>query len=116
MFHRHLWVAVVVVAALMAWQSGRAAEITSLELTISCAGSGKAVDWINTASLDCGDGERYDALAVQKNATTLSAYFRSVPPGQSCQVSVGSGFDSKVVGTVRTVGSVKQRLSAKCAW
>lgn len=116
MFKKYLCAFAIVIAVLFGGQSGRAAEITSLELTISCAASGKAVDWINTASLDCGDGERYDALAVQQSATTLSAYFRSVPPGQSCQVSVGSGFDSKVVGTVRTAGSVKQRLSAKCAW
>lgn len=90
--------------------------ISSLDLTISCAASGSAVDWINTASLNCGDGNRYDALAVQKDRMTLGAYFRQVPPGRSCQVTVSSGFDSKVVGSVETRGSKNQTLSGRCAW
>ena len=87
-----------------------------LDLTISCAGSGSAVDWINTCSLDCGDGTRYDAIAVQKDATTLSCWHRSVPLNSSCRVTVGSGLDSKVVGSVQTKGSCKQFLRAQCAW
>ncbi len=89
---------------------------SQLDLTISCAASGKAVDWINTCSLDCGDGNRYDALAVQKDANTLSCWHRQVPPNASCKVTVGSGFDSKVVGSVQTRGSCKQVLQAQCAW
>lgn len=87
-----------------------------LELTISCAASGSAVDWINTCSLDCGDGNRYDALAVQKDDTTLNCWHRQVPPNSSCSVSVSSGFDSKNVGTVQTAGRCKQTLNARCAW
>lgn len=94
--------------------SGRG--ISELDLTISCAGSGSAVDWINTASLDCGDGNRYDALAVQKDKVTLSAWFKMVPPGKSCHVTVSSGFDSKMIGTVMTEGSKKQNLTGVCAW
>lgn len=89
--------------------------INSLSLIIDCSASGKAVDWINTASLQCGD-DRYDALANQTGPSTLSAYFRSVPSGESCQLSVGSGFDSKVLGTVTMSGSAKKRINAKCAW
>ena len=90
--------------------------ITQLDLTISCAASGSAVDWINTCSLDCGDGNRYDALAVQKDRETLNCWHRSVPPNKSCKVSVSSGFDSKVVGTVATRGKEKQNLNGSCAW
>lgn len=89
---------------------------TQLDLTISCAASGSAVDWINTCSLDCGDENRYDALAVQQNETTLKCWHREVPPNRSCSVTVGSGFDSKVVGSVRTAGSCKQTLRGTCAW
>lgn len=87
-----------------------------LDLTISCAASGSAVDWVNTCSLDCGDENRYDALAVQQDETTLKCWHREVPPNVSCRVSVGSGFDSKVVGTVRTTGTCKQTLRGVCAW
>lgn len=87
-----------------------------LDLTVSCAASGSAVDWINTCSLDCGDGNRYDALAVQKDSSTLSCWHRQVPPNKSCSVTVGSGFDSKVVGSVQTAGSCKQTLRGTCAW
>lgn len=87
-----------------------------LDLTVSCAASGSAVDWINTCSLDCGDDNRYDALAVQQDETTLKCWHREVPPNRSCSVSVGSGFDSKVVGSVQTSGSCKQRLRGTCAW
>lgn len=90
--------------------------VSSLDLTISCAASGSAVDWINTASLDCGDGNRYDALAVQKDKVTLSAYFRQVPPGKSCSLSVSSGFDSKTVASVQTIGSSKKTIQGQCAW
>ena len=89
---------------------------SQLDLTISCAASGSAVDWINTCSLNCGDGNRYDAIAVQKDATTLSCWHRAVPPNSSCRVTVGSGLDSKVVGSVQTKGSCKQFLQAQCAW
>lgn len=89
---------------------------TQLDLTISCAASGSAVDWINTCSLDCGDDNRYDALAVQQSATTLKCWHREVPPNRSCSVSVGSGFDSKIVGSVQTAGSCKQTLRGTCAW
>lgn len=89
---------------------------SQLDLTVSCAASGSAVDWINTCSLDCGDGNRYDALAVQKDSTTLSCWHRQVPPNKSCSVTVGSGFDSKVIGSVRTSGSCKQTLRGTCAW
>lgn len=89
---------------------------TQLDLTVSCAASGSAVDWINTCSLDCGDENRYDALAVQQNETTLKCWHREVPPNRSCSVTVGSGFDSKVVGSVRTAGSCKQTLRGTCAW
>lgn len=87
-----------------------------LELTVSCAASGSAVDWINTCSLDCGDGNRYDALAVQKDHETLNCWHRQVPANRSCSVTVGSGFDSKVVGSVETSGSCKQTLRGTCAW
>lgn len=87
-----------------------------LDLTISCSASGSAVDWINTCSLDCGDGNRYDALAVQQNQTTLKCWHREVPPNRNCSVSVGSGMDSKVVGSVQTAGSCKQTLHGTCAW
>lgn len=90
--------------------------ISTLDLTISCSGSGSSVDWINTASLNCGDGNRYDALAVAKDKVTLSAYFRQVPPGKSCSVTVSSGFDSKTVGNVQTTGSVKKTIQGQCAW
>lgn len=89
---------------------------TQLDLTISCAASGSAVDWINTCSLDCGDENRYDALAVQQNETTLKCWHREVPPNRSCSVSVSSGLDSKEVGMVRTSGSCKQFLRGTCAW
>lgn len=89
---------------------------TQLDLTISCAASGSAVDWINTCSLDCGTGDRFDALAVQQSATTLKCWHREVPPNRSCRVSVGSGFDSKIVGSVQTAGSCKQTLRGTCAW
>ncbi|MDO8526254.1 MAG: hypothetical protein Q7T03_01045 [Deltaproteobacteria bacterium] len=89
---------------------------SQLDLTISCAASGSAVDWANTCSLDCGDGNRYDALAVQQDKTTLKCWHREVPPNRSCSVSVGSGFDSKVVGSVQTRGSCKQLLHGQCAW
>lgn len=87
-----------------------------LDLTVSCAASGSAVDWINTCSLDCGDGNRYDALAVQKDSTTLGCWHRQVPPNKTCRVTVSSGFDSKVVGSVQTAGSCKQTLRGQCAW
>ena len=90
--------------------------VSQLDLTISCAGSGSAVDWINTCSLDCGDGNRYDALAVQKDRMTLNCWHRQVPPNKTCSVSVSSGFDSRTVGSVQTRGSAKQTLTGKCAW
>lgn len=93
-----------------------ASGCSQLDLTISCAASGSAVDWINTCSLDCGDGNRYDALAVQKDETTLSCWHREVPPNSSCSVTVGSGMDSKEVGSVHTSGSCKKLLRAQCAW
>ena len=90
--------------------------ITQLDLTISCAGSGSAVDWINTCSLDCGDGNRYDALAVQKDRSTLNCWHRQVPPNKTCSVSVSSGLDSRTVGSVQTTGSVKKTVHGQCAW
>lgn len=90
--------------------------ITQLDLTVSCSSSGSAVDWINTCSLDCGDGNRYDALAVQKDRETLSCWYRQVPPNKTCSVTVSSGFDSKVVGSVQTIGSSQQTLHGQCAW
>lgn len=89
---------------------------SQLDLTVSCAASGSAVDWINTCSLDCGDGNRYDALAVQKDRETVSCWHREVPPNRSCSVTVGSGFDSKTVGVVQTAGTCKQLLRGRCAW
>ncbi|MBI4223439.1 MAG: hypothetical protein HY609_00760 [Deltaproteobacteria bacterium] len=89
---------------------------SQLDLTVSCAASGSAVDWINTCSLDCGDGNRYDALAVQKDSTTLSCWHRQVPANKTCSVTVGSGFDSKIVGSVKTAGTCKQTLHGVCAW
>lgn len=90
--------------------------ISQLELTISCSASGSAVDWINTCSLDCGDGNRYDALAVQKDRETLTCGYRQVPPNKTCSVTVSSGFDAKVIGSLQTAGSVNQTLRGQCAW
>ncbi len=91
---------------------------TSLDLTVSCAASGSAVDWINTCTLDCGDGIEYQALAVQsqRHSSTLRCQHKEVPPNRSCSVTVGSGFDSKVVGSVTTSGSCRQTLRGTCAW
>jgi hypothetical protein len=99
-------------------ESAESAEsgVTELELTISCEASGSAVDWINTCSLDCGDGHRYDALAVQKSREILSCWHRQVPPNKTCAVAVSSGFDSRVIGSVQTSGSDQQTLSGLCAW
>lgn len=97
-------------AAAAAASSGGAASSSAVgdgavDMRIHFPASNKSTSWINTISLqEDGQTDRFDCLAHGDGKTYVDGYFRKIPRGRVYKVLVGSGFQTRQVGSLDLTG------------
>lgn len=96
-------------------ESASAWNLITIDLTLIFPPDDKSATWINTVTLLTQSGDfGAEALAVSDGASTVKAYFRAVRPGKTYSINVGSGFDTREVGTLdltRTTGRIVRTIN-----